>query len=253
MTWLKILRINTFHDSFHDEDNREPSVARRALRIAVLAFLAAYWTKVALSSSGTTQEDLLVYESPEGLKMTLTESFPSLFLMIHKYAGLLLLPLCVVQKWLVPLMCVDKKSGRPFDAETARKLHVVVGYATLGGIGYMAYAGFSLRAYSTFSGFNTAMLFFVAPWVVFLVLVPLSVWKRWYVVHSIVGNCVFKAAVAVPLARVIGASLQRINAFGDLGAAYYTGIAASAVIIGAWSLWDLRKTLRLWAKPSKAL
>jgi hypothetical protein len=135
----------------------------------------------------------------------------------------------------------------------ARKLHVVCGYATLGGIGYMAYAGFSLRAYSTFSGFSTAMLFFVAPWVAFLVLVPLSVWKNWHVVHAVAGNCVFKAAVAVPLARVIGAGLQRLNALGDLGAEYYAGIAASAVIIGAWAVKDLVTTLRLWRRPLKEL
>jgi hypothetical protein len=185
--------------------------------------------------------------------MALRESFPSKFLLIHKLAGLALIPMCVAQKHLVPLMLPDKKTGRLVDAEMARKLHVVLGYMTIVGIGYMAYAGFSLRVYSSFTGFETAMLFFVAPWIIFLLVVPLSAWKNWHVVHSVAGNCVFKAAIAVPLARVIGAGLQRFNVLGDLGAEYYAGIASSALIIGAWAVVDLLTTLRLWRKTVKEL
>ena len=187
--------------------------------------------------------------------MTLSSLFPRRLLTVHKVAGVLLLPLVFLQKHMVPAMRYRSGScdrrNRWLHPEVARRIHVVVGYSIVAAIGYMAFAGFSLRKHSTFSHFSLAMVGFVAPWVLFLILIPLTVWKKWAIAHSIVGNVVFKACVAVPLARALGCAFQSryiAPLFDSMGSAYYAGIGCSAVVVGAWALYDVSCTVAAWKR-----
>ena len=139
-------------------------------------------------------------------------------------------------------------------------IHPALGYTVVFLLVGMAAGGWFLRPHSSFEHFRPMMLLFLAPW---LILGPGVVWSaRTHCsrLHSVMGNCIFKACIAVPLARVLGAALQRFYApdptapSAQLRAAlsygYYHGIAASALLIGAWAIADLLDLLHRTQPPT---
>lgn len=200
------------------------------LRWLVVGFLAIYLLMV-LYNSGDHQSD--IYTSPEGLRMTVSSPFSPLFMRIHYWGGVLLVPLVVLQKHLTLRMSNKIKS--------LQKVHKFLGYIVTALVCFMAFGGYSLRKHSTFAGFEFAMILFVAPWVAFLLIVPTSAYFRWGLVHVVSGDALFKACVAVPFARCLGVVLQRYLPLSD---GYYIGIASSALLIGIWAVVDLILLLR---------
>lgn len=223
------------------------------LQYGVQTFLGCYLAVACLRANEYRRSDggELLYASPEGLQMSLHGEFPSWFLEVHRWSGLVLVPLVVLQKHLVTRMGTPPQSQQNSDgtarwsSESARKLHVVIGYTALGAMGYMAVCGFLLRSSSTFVGFQWAMVLFVAPWVVFLGALPYTVWKKYRVAHAVIGSAVFKACVAVPFARSLGVALQRFTGTpSTMARDYYVGIGAAAVLVGGWAVRDAWAMLR---------
>jgi hypothetical protein len=256
-TWQAVIKAHIASDSYCDGQSGPRKLWWSApLQYGIPVFLCGYLAVACLRSN--TYETVpgsdggVRYASPEGLQMSLNEEFPSWFLQVHRWAGVVLVPLVVVQKHLVPSMAVwprgseqRKKSSVRWSPEVVRKFHVMIGYAAIGAIGYMAFCGFVLRTSSTFAGFQWAMLLFVAPWVAFLAAIPFTVWKEYRVAHAVVGSAVFKACVAVPLARTLGVVLQQWSgSSSSMARDYYLGIGIAAVAVGAWAIRDAWKMIR---------
>lgn len=213
------------------------------LRWGVLVFLTIYlW--VILASPSSQRED--TYSSPEGLRMTVNGSFPQVFMRVHYWAGVLLIPFAVIQKHVSLAMGKVKRSSR-----TLRFAHKWLGYTIVLMVCFMAGGGFSLRQYSTFDGFQIAMVLFVAPWVLFALLVPISGYCNWGLTHVISGDALFKACVAVPLARSLGVLLQTCSAL-SLSNGYYAGILMSTVVIGVWATYDVILLVNQVSRLSRA-
>jgi hypothetical protein len=202
-----------------------------AFRYPIVLFLCAYLLTVMLNTSrNSVQDGTLQYESPEFLRMQLRHAFPQFELHAHGIAGVALVIAAVTQKLLVPRML---KSSR------ARWLHgKVLGPFILACIAIMVTAGFSLRSASQFTSFETAMIWFGAPWVTLFFLTGISAKLRMWRLHAVCGDAVVKACVAVPLARLTGAVLQRWQAFMTDEQGYYYGIALASVVVGIWAVAD---------------
>lgn len=246
-SWGEVIQGHVETDSYA-RSGRWAAGLRTAVQTFVVGYLAvAAWNSKSYAGGGSSS---LLYESPEGLQMQLREEFPLWFLSVHRWAGIVLVPLVFLQKHTVPLMAPSQKGRKPFlERELARRLHVVFGYTSLAAMGYMAYCGFALRKFSLVSGFDWAMILFVAPWALFIGAVPFTVWKDYRTLHAVIGAAVFKACIAVPLARTLGVVLQRWNRNdpATIGRDYYLGIAAAAAVIGAWQVADTIGLLR-WLK-----
>lgn len=261
-TWQAVIKAHIATDSYCDGHTTPRKLWWSApLQYGIPTFLCGYLAVACLRSNvyetSRGAEGSLLYASPEGLQMTLHEEFPSWFLQVHRWAGVVLVPLVVLQKHLVPSMAVwprgsDQRNRLSrWSPEAVRKSHVVIGYASLGAIGYMAFCGFFLRSSSTFEGFQWAMVLFVAPWIVFLAAVPLTVWKDYRVAHAVIGSAVFKACVAVPLARTLGVVLQQWSSSpATMARDYYLGIGIAAVAVGAWAIRDAWKMIRAFGDES---
>ena len=240
------------------------------LNIACVFLLAYLVTVLARRSesvdlpagSGTTA---VGYMSPEWLRVPLLRRFDPTWLTLHYAAGIVLVACAMTQKALLPLMC------RGTHRKTSRWLHArVFGPLTVIAVVAMATGGFMMRHDPDVPHFTTAMVAFVAPWVAFLAVVwpsaSLGAWR----LHAIAGEALVKACIAVPLARVLGAGLQRLDrsavetvfevawpmqwvagrffnfetsavdalAFDDVSG-YYTGIAMSALVTATWAVADI--------------
>lgn len=253
-TWSRVVAAHVASDVYCDGSNAHGQGRRlwwsSAVTYGTRLFVVGYVAVAALRSHGTAAVESsmapgthgILYTSPEGLSMTVHHPFPAWYLSVHRWAGLLLVPLCFAQKHTVPHMV----SRRSASGEAARRAHAVLGYLTLGSMGYMAVYGFRLRSASTFQGFGTAMIGFVAPWLLFLAVAPLTAWKKWRVAHAAVGSAIFKACVAVPLARTLGVVFQLLSrsAPEKLARDYYAGIATSAVVVGIWAICDTNRFLK---------
>ena len=178
--------------------------------------------------------------------MTVNGSFPQVFMRVHYWAGVLLIPFAVIQKHVSLAMGKVKRSSR-----TLRFAHKWLGYTIVLMVCFMAGGGFSLRQYSTFDGFQIAMVLFVAPWVLFALLVPISGYCNWGLTHVISGDALFKACVAVPLARSLGVLLQTCSAL-SLSNGYYAGILMSTVVIGVWATYDVILLVNQVSRLSRA-
>lgn len=256
-TWQDVL-VAESRDVYH----------RSALRVLIPTGLMCYvgyvlwwgWS----NEHGASHLD---YTSPEGLRVPLRSPFSQLLLRLHFWSAVAMIPLVIIQKHLTPAMAFrTQQAGGALDdaasnTHNARArwlrdaIHPALGGTILMCMILMAAAGFFLRGSPAFAGFSPTMILFVAPWVIFIPGLALSPglldMKR---LHAVLGNCVFKACVAVPLARVFGVALQRILLAQEaratdpdvsvLGRGYYLGIAASAVVIGVWAAADLTAFLR---------
>lgn len=266
-SWQAVVKAHVTTDSYCDGHVAPRRLWwSRPLQYGIQTFLCGYLAVACLrpnhyhhSTRGAAAG--LLYESPEGLQMTLHDEFPSWFLQVHRWAGVVLVPLVVLQKHLVPSMAIwprgseERKASRSrWSSEAVRKSHVIIGYVALGAMGYMAVCGFFLRATSTFGGFQWAMVMFVAPWVVFLGALPYTVWREYRVAHAVIGSAVFKACVAVPLARTLGVVLQHFGTEATLARDYYLGIAAAAAAVGVWAIRDAWAMIRVFQgeKDSKS-
>lgn len=256
-TWQEVIRANS-----------TDTYSRTWLRFLLPVALSAYLALVLLTPSQTTAAaaattgEAVRYTSPEGLRMTLDGPFSAALLKIHYVAGVALIPLALVQKHLLTRMVTPGTPSGDARALWIRDaVHPALGGTIVTCMLAMAVAGYMLRTPSTFPGFSTAMVFFVAPWAVFIAGIGFSASWGFKVVHAVIGNCIVKACVAVPLARLSGTALQRLYtdaaasaaSAGDaptpavLSAGYYHGILFSAVVIGAWQLfdlWEFRQHLR---------
>jgi hypothetical protein len=234
----------------------------------VLGFLAVYSVVIVTRRSETLAASaetngVVEYTSPEWLRLPLVTPFDPASLCLHYVCGIALVLSCGIQKHLLPAMAKGKHQS------TARFLHRCVfgPIAVLAMIG-MAVGGFQMRQDPALPLFSSAMVGFVLPWIVFILVVGPSAYAGAWTVHAVAGEAMFKACVAVPLARVLGAALQRLHVdtlppavvaiLGETGAAhleftdvsgYYTGIGLSAAFTAVWALSDVAS---FWKRLQRA-
>ncbi|KAJ9451198.1 hypothetical protein DIPPA_27688 [Diplonema papillatum] len=208
--------------------------------LAVYLFVIACYTSTTLPLEAATrlnategpQTLLLLYEAPDALFMVLRDTFSGASLSAHSWAGIALVVTAHAQKHTIPGMACGRG--------TARVLHrYVFGPMTLVLASVMAYYGYDLRRASDFPAFNQAMVAFVAPWIVLVPTVVGSARIGYKRTHAVLGDCLVKATVAVPLARTLGAFLQRwpADVFSH-AEGYYLGIFVAAFIVAAWTCLD---------------
>lgn len=174
------------------------------------------------------------------LIMTVHTPFPSYLLNAHSYAGLALFILVFVQKEVVARMGMNYA--------TYVSTHRIIGYSIMGLMVIMDAAGWLMGFYPAYSGFQFFSVLFAAPWLVLLVGIYLTASRMRARLHRVFGNLIVKACIAVPLARIAGAFLQRNGWEEETG--YYTGIAAVTAVIGAWAIFDVIKLIRLNMTPN---
>ena len=220
-------------------------------------------TAVSSSSADSTENASRIafdYFSPEGLRMTLSAAFPTDWLNIHYYCAVLLVPAALLQKHFIRKMDPSGAKNKEEQTFYRKNVHPNLGHATVMLMVGMALGGYKIRDVSTFPNFLTAMIYFVAPWAVFIVGIIFTAYYKWTKLHAILGNCVVKSCVAVPLARMLSTALQTQYVANlttarhtegyaaaehqALSDGYYQGILSAAVIIAVWVVVDLIGFLR---------
>ncbi len=191
--------------------------------------------------------------------MTLLRPFAGLDLNIHYICAVLLVPAALAQKYLVSRMRKNSPPASPAEGNAVpaascpgataaqfyrTNVHPNLGHAVVVLMAGMAYGGFQMRQASDFPAFQAAMLYFVAPWVIFIVGILATASYKLAVLHAVLGNLVVKACVAVPVARLLGTALQHLYAsLGQpesvLSQGYYHGIIGSAVLTSVWAIVDI--------------
>jgi hypothetical protein len=284
-TWRSVLQAAA-DDSVLRRDARG-TIMRSALALFIGCYLAVVlWRPNSTTPAGSpalaeeanaTLASAFAYVSPEALRMSLRGRFPVAVLNLHALAGVVLLAAAFLQKASVRFMLAEKQAGRRGWWHWAHGN--LLGPLALLAMAAMVGAGYTLRHSSSFPRFNEAMVLFAAPWVAFLLSIWTTAWLQWRRTHAVLGDAAVKACVAVPLARVLGAALQRLDVdvcesvrrdvvshvslpgAADLAAlctgftdasGYYYGIAASAAVVGLWAITDTVGFLRREARIREA-
>lgn len=177
-------------------------------------------------------DNLLLSRSRDaGLQMTLKEAFPQHLLSIHSFAGAMLLVGCLLQKQLVVWM-VDNYS-------TWALVHRINGAICIISMLCMAGGGFFMGPYSTWERFEIFSFFFALPWLIWVVLIYMSVQLEQYQWHRLFGNQCLKGCITVPLARLCGAWVQaNFPQWGEANG-YYIGIGFVVLLVGIWEMLDV--------------
>jgi hypothetical protein len=233
MTWRWAIHSHQDTDSFVAKGGGWRWVLRRASQGFLIGYVAVAVFRGRTYEHHDNASQGVEYVSPEGLTMPLRSAFPEWFLSMHRWAAVLIIPLCVAQTEIVGLMD-DRKEGDVSSRKRARDAHAVVGYSLLGCVGLMAVGGVMLRDSSQFSHFPLFVGAVVSPWIGMLSILPLSAFKNLPLVHASAGSVMFKSCIAVPLARVLGVALQ--SYLGDAERGYYYGILGSTVVTTVWTL-----------------
>lgn len=211
-------------------------------------------THNATSPSRSPTEQLVVSVARDtGLQMTTKGPLPVLPLVLHALcAGLMVLTL-VVQKELAAAMAVPSQRGtvgrRGALVErlafvllpSAQRSHRVLGYASVGMMSAMAVAGIAMGSWpdpAQYPRFALYNVLFGLPWLLWSAALLFSARRRSYHWHRFWGNMALRGCIAVPLARICGALLQRCAGWPE-AQGYYTGIGTAAAVIGLWELMDI--------------
>ena len=243
---------------------------RTALQVLVLLYLGQvlFHPRKQVDSTGKGPS---MYQSPEGLLMTLSQPLPPALLSLHFWAAVLLVGACLLQKH-VAMALYDKWASRRtkgaanlwlarrYTDQGLRSMHRNLGYATLLFIVGMAFGGYLLQESSTFRNVESVMVLFVAPWGVFVVGMLVTVTYDMWLTHAVLGDAIFKGScIAVPLTRVLTAFLQsppealqssvrsfiqvfEMDGVGPvskgvdipLDTAYYVAIGVASLVVGIW-------------------
>ena len=167
-----------------------------------------------------------------GLLMKTIQPFPEYLLSMHWIMAVLLFLLVFFQKLTVYKMLSGWR----------KKVHSKVGYAILFLIGGMNYAGYKLGDYSSLPNFDWFIIVFAAPWAIWMVSIYITIKLKQIMLHRFLSNMLVKGCIAVPMARIVGSSLQRMG--WEEGSGYYTGIGAVSLVISVWLFYDIYKIIR---------
>jgi hypothetical protein len=168
-----------------------------------------------------------------GLKMTMKTVPPEYLVNLHSMSGLALFLCVMVQKHTVREMVF--KSYKKYAP-----IHRAVGCLCLLFICGMTFGGYMLGAYSAFEGFDIFSIFFAAPWICWLFGIYLTgqPTTRMLSVHRLLGNMLLKGCIAVPISRIAGAALQKVEGWNEVSG-FYQGIGGVSFLIFLWQSYDI--------------
>jgi hypothetical protein len=129
---------------------------------------------------------------------------------------------------------------------SAQRSHRVLGYASVGMMSAMAVAGIAMGSWpdpAQYPRFALYNVLFGLPWLLWSAALLFSARRRSYHWHRFWGNMALRGCIAVPLARICGALLQRCAGWPE-AQGYYSGIGTAAAVIGLWELVDIAAFVR---------
>lgn len=100
----------------------------------------------------------------------------------------------------------------------------------------MDIGGYAMGQNSKLRNFSTFALYFASPWIIWVILVYFTAIKCKFAFHKYIGNMMLKGCIAVPMARVSGAFLQRYG--WKTAEGYYVGILGSSILVGIWVVYE---------------
>ncbi len=71
----------------------------------------------------------------------------------------------------------------------------------------MDFGGYSMGKYSNLSNFESFIIIFAAPWVIWIIIMLYTILYKSIKLHAFIGNMILKGCISVPLARVSGSFL----------------------------------------------